>query len=380
MTDCVVPKIMLISNSANSMVLFRLDFIKALLNRGLQVQIVCLDDDSHAVGVLMALGCKVTLIQFDRCSKNPFQDLLYAYRLYKVIKKVVPDIILNYTIKPVIYGSIVGRIAHVKKIYSMVSGLGNMFVGEHCRARILRRLVTTLYKIAFAVNVKVFFLNPDDQQAFIQRNLLSKEKTIILNGEGVLLSYYQYSENKHQPLNFLMVARLIKNKGVSEFLSAAKMIKNKFPEVGFTLLGAFDDSHPNSISRAELLAIEKIIQYPGAVVDVRPFIEKSSVFVLPSYREGVPRSILEAMAMGRPIITTDAPGCRETVVDGVNGFLIPVQNVAALVEKMEYFIQNPRSCYTMGVESRKIVAQKFDVHQVNQVIMAVMFDVNYHKS
>lgn len=315
-------KICLISNVSKGVVLFRLDFIKDLIKLGHSVIVVCLNDDPQAIQTLKQEGCEVVFINFDRCSKNPFQDLNYCYKLYTIIRKNAPDIVLNYTIKPVIYGSLAAKMAKVTRIYSLVPGLGHTFIAKGRCAQLVRFVVALLYKMAFSVNQKVFFLNPDDQQEFLQRKLLPMAKQVLLNGEGISLSSYPYSNTVGESINFLIIARLIKDKGVLEFLQAARVLKENFPNVKFNVVGPSDPSYPNAISLAKLSSFNSIVNYAGVVDDVRPFIENCSVYVLPSYREGTPRSTLEAMAMGRPIITTDVPGCRETVVDGVNGFLV----------------------------------------------------------
>ena len=220
----------------------------------------------------------------------------------------------------------------------------------------------------------VFFQNPDDQKLFVQMGLLSSNyQSIVVNGSGVDLEHFYLTELPKGSPHFLLVARLLVDKGLREYVHAARKVRKKYPDTRFTIVGQVDEN-PNSIRQSELeeWIEERVVDYAGYLIDVRPAIESCSVFVLPSYREGTPRSVLEAMAMGRAIITTDAPGCRETVVNGDNGFLVPVRDVEALAEAMLKFVENPELVALMGQRSRKIAEEKYDVHKVNAVMLREM--------
>ena len=280
--------------------------------------------------------------------------------------------VLSYRIKPVIYASLAARCGGVSHIYSVITGVGYVFIGDGLKIKSVRFLVKCLYKIALKFNKKVFFQNPDDSDLFVNNKLLKKDKAFLVNGSGVDLNEY-FPKPFPDGLVFFLGTRLIKDKGVYEYIEAVRRLKKKYPDIRFLLAGDLA-SNPTSLSREELdeLVAEGFVEYLGLVDNISETLAKVSVFVLPSYREGTPRAVLEAMASGRPVITTDAPGCKETVVDGVNGYLVPVKAVDALVEAMEKFILNPGLIDKMGKESRKMAEEKYDVNKVNESILTTM--------
>ncbi len=220
----------------------------------------------------------------------------------------------------------------------------------------------------------VLFQNPDDRKALLSSGLISpKTSTVIVNGSGVDVARFAPAALPDQPITFLLIARLLREKGISEYARAAAIIKSRHLDAQFVLIGPLEP-HLDAIKEADIRGWvdEGTLTWGGAVSDVRPHIAASSVYVLPSYHEGTPRTVLEAMAMGRPIITTDAPGCRETVIEGQNGFLVPVRNVDKLADAMERFINNPSLLGVMGQHSRKIAETKYDVHLVNEVMLQAM--------
>ena len=305
-------------------------------------------------------------------------DLKYIVALGKVIKKIKPDVFFSYTFKPLIFGSIVASLFRVKTKVAMLTGLGYNFADE---AKSLSKLITQRllrFSLKFNSGLKVVFQNVDDYNELLQRNIISKQtKTYIVNGSGVDLDFYKYSKPDIQEIKFLLVARLIKAKGVEEFHEAAKIIHKKYPLVKFSIVGPYNDNQIDSIhfNLYNEIVNSDFIDYTGWVDDVRPFIEKTSVVVLPSYREGTPRSILEGMAMGRAIITTNTAGCRQTINHDpqlINGYLIPVKSIPELAEKMESFILNPALIVQFGINSRAFVEQKFDVHQVNKEMLQIL--------
>ena len=298
--------------------------------------------------------------------------MAYVRSLFKLLKKEKPDLVLSYTVKPVVYGSFAAWLARVPRIISMITGAGYVFAAETTKARLVRRIVSFLYKIGLYCSDVVIFQNEDDLNEFVTRGLVKKEKTSVVNGSGVNMEEFKKTDYP-QNLTFFMLARLLHSKGVREFLEAAERVKTRYPFVKFMLLGALE-SHQDSLSIDDLKPyVERgVVDYFGETDDVRPFFSRSSVFVLPSYREGTPRTVLEAMAMGRPIITTDAPGCRETVVDGLNGFLVPIKDVNALVEKMVWFVENVEKVPVMGQASWDYCRSKFDVRKVNEAMFRCM--------
>jgi glycosyltransferase involved in cell wall biosynthesis len=296
--------------------------------------------------------------------------------LFRLMRSLKPDAMLAYTVKPVVYGLLAARLAGVPKRFALITGLGYAFQGADSVSTSrhwLRLLVQKLYKLALRGAHKTFFQNPDDEILFRDLNLLPESAaTVIVNGSGVDLEEFTPTVLP-EAISFLLIARLLGDKGIREYVEAAGRIKASFPLVKFNLVGWIDDN-PDSISPDELdLWIDQgLITYWGRLADVRPAIEASSVYVLPSYREGTPRTVLEAMAMGRPIITTDAPGCRETVVDGVNGYLVRVKDSESLGHAMMRFIHDPDKTITMGQASRTLAKEKFDVHAVNKKMLYEM--------
>ena len=306
-----------------------------------------------------------------RTGLNPAKDFLSLLYIIRMLKKEKPDLMLTYTIKPVIYGSLGGWVTGVPQLFSMITGLGYLFSAGGFRQRLLSPWVRMALRIALQRNKKIFFRNPDDFGRFQSLGLISDpEKAVVINGSGVDIQRFcpvAFPGNT----SFLLIARLLRDKGIIEYVEAVRRIRTTHPHISFKLVGWLD-KNPRSISRSQLQAWidEGVIEFLGRLEDVRSAISGSTVYVLPSYYpEGTPRTILEAMAMGRPIITSDAPGCRETVVNGFNGFLVPVKDPVVLAEKMKVFIEQPQLASQMGQRSRRIAVEKYDVRKVNRVIL-----------
>ena len=367
-----MAKIVIVSHYALSLINFRGELIKALAAAGHRV--ITLGPEAGFESELAAIGAEYRQIPLQRTGTNPAKDMSTVYTLTKLLKKINPDVVLSYAIKPVIYGSLAASLAGISNIYSMITGLGYVFTGESIKQKILFHLIYPIYKSALSKNKIVFFQNPDDLKLFRDLKLVSsKGRQIIINGSGVDISHFAYSPPPTEPISFLLMARLIWDKGIGEYVEAARNLKSRYPKVSFKLLGPFD-SNPAAIKSTDVERWEKegIIEYLGETRDVRPYLASASIYVLPSYREGTPRSVLEAMSMGRPIVTTDAPGCRETVQEGVNGFLVPIKDVVALEKAMERFILNPELIPEFGLASRRIAEEKYDVRKVNKIIIEAM--------
>ena len=302
------------------------------------------------------------------------RDVRTVRALTALYREIQPDVVLTYTIKPVIYGSLAARLAGVPRVCSMITGLGYSFGTTTWRQRALNPIVRSLFRLALARNEIVFFQNPDDLRQFVESGLANDHQAVLVNGSGIDLAHFSVAPLPEGAPVFLLSARLIWEKGVGEYVEAARTLKAEYPAARFRLLGPLDPN-PAAVSRAQLDAwrAEGVIEYLGFADDVRPAIAAASVFVLPSsYREGTPRSVLEALAMGRAVITTDAPGCRETVKRGENGFLVPTKDSRALADAMETFLRDPGLVRRMGARSRAIAEEKYDVHLVNQVMMRAM--------
>jgi len=364
-------KFLLIAGFADSLTIFRKPLIVALLDKGLEVHVAApeLSANQEVMSELTALGVIAHDIPMQRTGMNPLADLRALLALWQLMRRIKPRYVLGYTIKPVIYGSLAAWLARVPQRFALITGLGFAFMGEEDNQRSrVRAVVQGLYRTALRHCQTVFFQNPDDEALFRQLKIVSAHaNTCVVNGSGVDVSQFEvapFAENAAP--RFLLIARLLGDKGVREYAQAAEQVKQQYPDAQFDLVG-WIDANPNTITQVELdqWVAAGTISFLGRLNDVRPAIQDCSVYVLPSYREGTPRTVLEAMAMGRAVITTDAPGCRETVVDGDNGFLIPVKDADALAQAMLRFIEQPELITQMGQRSRVIAEEKYDVHKVN---------------
>ena len=371
-----MAKVLVLGSLAKMMVKFRGELLRDLVAAGHDVY-ACAPQANESIRTeLLDYGVTFHNVNLSRAGLNPFRDIVFLLRMFRIFRSIQPDLFFGYTIKPVIYGSVAARLARVSNIYSMITGLGYAFVGSTLKSKIVGFFASRLYAFSLQFNKKVFFQNENDSDLFQRKRLVNRNQIVIINGSGVDTDKYfptPFPEN----LSFLLIARLLKDKGVYEYIEAARSIKQNFPKVVFGLVGWIDEN-PSAILKEDLQSWVKegLINFYGKLDDVRPAISNCSVYVLPSYREGTPRSVLEAMAMGRPIITTDAPGCRETVIDGVNGYLVPVQDAIELAKRMEHFVRNQDLLEKMGKQSRKIAESKYDVHKVNQAILTHLALVN----
>jgi glycosyltransferase involved in cell wall biosynthesis len=348
--------------------------MRALIQRGYTVASGGAAGDGFE-SQIEALGVPFAALPVDMKGINPGADLRLLRAFYAWYRKEKPDIVHHFTIKPVIYGSIAARLAGVPCIVNTVTGLGFVFMEE--RVAWLRRLVEWQYRAALACAHFTFFQNPDDRALFLTRRLVKPHRVGMLPGSGVDCTFFTpgYSPPgpSASPPSFLMVARLLREKGVYEFVEAARLVKRHFPAACFQLLGRRDARNPTVVAQHELAAweAEGVVTWLGEVPDVRPFVRRAAVVVLPSYREGTPRALLEAAAMGKPIITTDAVGCREVVEDRINGLLVPVQDAPALAQAMMRMIERPAMREWMGRAGRKKVEQEFDEQLVLNKILHV---------
>lgn len=376
-------KFLMISSFLPSVLNFRGKLLEAIHHQGHEIHIIAPDLElfQPEMDKLKSFGYSVYSVEMQRTGTNPIADIKTLFEIYKITKKIKPDYVLSYTIKPVIYGTLAAYLAKVPNRFSLITGLGYAFqnVDNTSKRSTFQKIVHWLYKQALIRSSKVFFQNPDDLALFKQLNLLSnKVPAVVVNGSGVNVTDFEVvnlprAVNGEVRVSFLLIARLLQDKGIREYVEAAKLIKKEYPQIEFNLVGWIDEN-PTAIKQQELDSwIDgKIIKYWGKLSDVRPAIAESSIYVLPSYREGTPRTILEAMSMGRAIITTDAPGCRETVEHDGNGYLVEVKSVTSLEMAMRKFIQNPELAEIMGTRSREIALHKYDVHQVNHHMMTEM--------
>ncbi|MCM3763937.1 glycosyltransferase family 4 protein [Neobacillus niacini] len=363
-------KFILISPKNRTVYNFRGDLIKDLISKGYEV--IVTGPNLDGIDKIVELGAHFEQIPLNKTGLNVIADVKYLIKLIKLFKRQKPDVTLGYTIKPVIYGSIAAKLAGIKNINSMVTGVGYVFTATTKKAKVIKFFASILYRLGFSCADTVIFQNKDDMHEFTELGLLNMEKCQLVNGSGVNMEKFMPVEFPKQ-LTFFMLSRVMYSKGIREYLEAARKIKSRYKHVRFMLLGAVEKMQ-DSMSMEDLKTYieDGTIEHFGETNDVTNYYKMCSVYVLPSYREGTPRTVLEAMAMGRPIITTDAPGCRETVIDAKNGFLIPVKNSDELAEKMEWFINNQDKIKEMGQASYDYCLEKFEVRKVNQKMLDYM--------
>lgn len=361
-------KILLIASFAGSLIRFRGDFIKSLIKDGFDVFTAAPSYREQDHQQISDMGATPIEFNLQRTGLNPFKDIKSILELKSIIKDNHIDLVFPYTVKPVIYGSIAANMTKTPVI-SLITGLGYAFTGLTAKARLLQRFNETLYKLSIRKNKVIVFQNNDDYQLFLDRKVISKrQKVDFVSGSGINLNQFRFKEkNVTDKVKFLLVARLIKEKGIAFYMEAAKILKAKYPNSEFHLIGAAETS-PSAISEDELndLHNQGVIFFHGRQLNIEEHLHMVDVFVLPSYyREGLPRTTLEACSCGNPIITTDSVGCREAVREGENGFLIKSQSLESLVKAMEFFITNPDKIKEMGINSRKYAEERFDVNIIN---------------
>ena len=365
-------KILLCSNTLWSITQFRLGLIKALVKEGYEV--VCIGEANNfseqSEQKAISAGARIINLPMDRKGTNPWSDLEYFFRLRKILKREKPFLVINYTIKPVIYGSVAARTLHIPS-FAGITGLGFVFTKNNMLTRITR----ILYKFGLKYPAVIFFLNQDDLDEFHELNIIPSSKAMLLPGEGINTSFYQPlpTEDSRAEFIFLLIGRLLKEKGIGEYAEAARMMKSdNSSKVKFRLIGFMDTDNPGAISSDQLQkwTEEGIIEYAGTTEDIRPEIGRADCLVLPSYREGVPRTLLEAASMEKPILTTNTPGCREVVDNGINGFLCEPRNSRDLYLKMVLIMNLSASeREKMGQAGRDKVLRQFDEKIVTAIYL-----------
>ncbi|MCA0170375.1 glycosyltransferase family 4 protein [Bacillus sp. RAR_GA_16] len=365
-------KIAVLSSHTSSLFWFRMDMMKDIIKNGNEVIALGSEPETEWKEKFNEYNIQYKQLPVDRNGINPLKDIKTLLYLYKFMKQEKPDKIFAYQAKTVVYGSVAAKFNGISEFYPLIAGLGSIFRGAGLKNRLIKTIMKTEYWLACKFSKKVFFQNHDDRDEFINHGLINMDKTAIINGSGVNLKKFKPTPFPEKNA-FLFIGRLIKDKGILEYLEACKKIKEHNQEVRCLLVGPYD-SNPSALKPEELKPyIDKgIVEYFGEQNDVRPYISQCSTFVLPSYHEGTPKTVLEAMAMGRSVITSDAPGCRETVRDGVNGYLVGVKDTQSLINRMQDLVNNPEKCHSMGAVAASITKQKYDVEIVNKSIMETM--------
>jgi glycosyltransferase involved in cell wall biosynthesis len=366
-------RVVIVGALPESLLNFRGELLADLVSEGHEVIALANKAAPSVIAGLGNLGVSFYSFPVQRNGMNPLEDVKTFFALRKHFQNLKPDVVMAYTIKPVIWGGLALRSMPNIRFYALITGLGFAFHATGSLRKLLTRVVIALYRLALARASQVIFQNSDNRNEFVKRKILPDSRCSTIDGSGVNLSRFKQSSQPEQECVFLVLSRLLGDKGLREYASAACLVRKRFPEVMFKLVGP-EDSSPDSIPLVEVQSWQEQgwVDYYGATDDVKPFLNECSVFVLPSYHEGMPRTVLEAMSVGRPILTTDAPGCRETVVPGENGFLVAKADAKALAERMIWFIENRDKWKTMGIRSRQIAEERFDVRKVNSKLMSIL--------
>lgn len=372
-----MTRVAIVTSIAYSVANFRGPLILDMIARGCEVFALAPDYDDAIRARVRALGAQPVDIALDRTGMRPLHDAIDTLRLAKTLRGLRADVVFNYFAKPVIFGTLAAKITGIPRRYALIAGLGYVFTPGGAplplRRRVLKGTVSFLYRLSLRFVDRVFFQNQEDLDQFVSAGIVDRAKCIRLKGTGVDLAKLSPSTPPTQPMTFLLMARLLREKGIEEFVAAARILKPEFPDARFVLLGG-PDPNPGGLSTAQVAAWQEegVIVWPGHVDDVQPWLHDSSVYVLPSWREGAPRSTQEAMAIGRAVVTTDTTGCRETVVDGVNGYLVPLRDPISLATAMRRFLDDPTRVLEFGHASRTLAEQRFDVKDINRRMLAAM--------
>ncbi|SNC76031.1 Glycosyltransferase involved in cell wall bisynthesis [Hymenobacter gelipurpurascens] len=353
---------------------FRRSLVKALQDAGHEVLAIAPPDD-YSARLETELGCRFVPILMENKGTNPVKDAQLTGRFYRIYKREQPDVVLHYTIKPNIYGSIAAKLAGIPSVNN-VSGLGTVFIVKN----FVSKVALGLYRFAFRFPKRIFFQNDDDRQLFLQHGLVAPGITDLLPGSGIDTNKFRPATEfvRNTPFTFLMIARVLYEKGVEEYFEAARLVREAVPGTRIQLLGGIDESGGVGVKRAvfEQWMQAGNIEYLGTSDNVAEHIAQADCVVLPSYREGTPKTLLEAAAMGKPIVTTDVPGCRETVVDGQNGLLCEVRNAQDLAAKMQQVLGlSDAALAKMGRAGRELAEQKFDERIVLDKYLRVVASV-----
>ena len=358
-------RIVFLSHVDFNLYLFRLPIMKAMVEAGWEVYALCPEGEYSKR--FQDDGIMHVPYKIDRSSLNPFKEITTIRNIAKVLREINPEILHTFTVKPNIYGTIAGKLAGTKKIYCSITGLGSFFIEKSLQAMIVRGIITSLYRIIFKMADGVVFQNSDDLTLFIEKNIVSREKTYLIKGSGIDTGLWEGKKHSaHAGKTVLFIGRLLIHKGIREFIQAARSVKEKVPETRFVVAGDYDRGNPFNLEKETMdnAIKEGTVTFLGWQSDVRPLYEMSDIFVLPSYREGMPRTAIEAASMSLPIVTTDTVGCREVVDDGVNGFLVPVGDHVLLAAKILTLLNDDKLYEKMAQKSREKAVAEFDIQTI----------------
>lgn len=366
-------KVMFITAATFTIPWFREDMLKDFASRADEVVVLGNEPEEKWRGYFDDMGVRYRRYGVSRNGLSPLEDLKTLRELRKTLEEEKPDKVLTNFVKANVYGCLAARKVGIKDVYVMMGGLGSVFHGEGFKAELVRKFVTCEYRASLKHAVKVFFQNDEDSALLKSLGCVRKDQVVRIHGSGVNTEHFAQAPLPDKPA-FVFIGRLVRDKGVLDYLEAARLVKAEHPEVRFDLVGPFD-TNPTALKPADIQPYidEGAAVYHGEQKDVRPFLEACSCFVLPSYYgEGTPKSALEAMATGRPLIVANAVGCREVVRDGINGFLVPPRDPVALAEAMAAAVSCRDRLEEMAKASRAMAEDVFDVRKVNSVICETM--------
>lgn len=343
--------------------LFRLPIMQELVRQGHTVYAIC--PSGEVSNSFTQHGIVHIPYTISRSSLNPIKEIQAIHNIYNAFKPLKLDILHTFTAKPNIYGTIAGRLAKVPKIINLVEGLGSFYLENDFKSRIVRAMIEFLYTRIFKLSDTVMFVNQDDPTYLIEKKIIDTKKVFIMKGVGIDTSVWKPILKEDKWIRVTMVARALKHKGVHEFINAVKILGQKYPYVSFQYVGSPDEGNRFSVPE-EFMKTQPHLNYLGHQNNIRHILSQSDIFVLPSYREGLPRTSLEAMSMGLPIVTTNVVGCRETVENGVNGFIVPPKDTYALAEAIEKLIVNPSLRQQMGEAGRQKAIHEFDIGTITE--------------
>jgi glycosyltransferase involved in cell wall biosynthesis len=367
--------VLIIASFADSLVNFRGPLLATLVARGHAVHVAAPGAIFRIANSPLADSVTAHDLPIERTGLNPVRDIGAWRAMLALMRQLRPDVVIAYTIKPVIYGTIAARVARVPRTFALITGLGYVFQNKSVRARLLKTVVARLYRVALAGADTIFFQNADDRDLFCRLRIVSaRAKTRITNGSGVDLTRFTPQPQPAGDPRVLFIGRLLKDKGVAEFAEAARIVRQDHPQVVFEMIGWYDEGNPASVDRnaMQLWLDEGVVSWNGPSDEVRPALARAAMFVLPSYHEGTPRTVLEALATARPAVTSDVPGCRETVIDGETGFLVPPRDPVALAAAITTLVQDADLRRRMGEAGLALARRKYDVEKVNADLIAAM--------
>lgn len=376
------PRFLYVGNHAGHFLTHRLPVMQAIRDAGYEVHVAASADADKlenlmvpdAINKIRSMGFIYHPIPIKRSNLGLSGEIRLMFHIYQLFTTLKPDLVYLATIKPVLYGGILARLTQIPAVISMVTGLGYVFLATGLKATLLRAGVKTAYRLALGhTNMRVILQNPDDQAAFIQQKLTSAEKTVVIRGAGADIQHFTPASPPSGIPLVILPSRMLWDKGVSEFVNAATQLRQDGVQARFALVGDTDPSNLSAISRDQLQCWHDsgIVEWWGWRDDMLEIFRQAHIICLPSYREGMPKALIEAAACGKPIITTDVPGCREIVRDNFNGLLVPARNIDKLTEALKRLIENHDLRTQMGIRSREIVEKEFSTQMIIMQTLAL---------